>query len=75
MPQIQLEKIKVKRIFGEKGKNTKQNGIAWWYNLRLVGTPNWHSIDSHIIDGRHPIAKRLLYIIYIIIATVYYIIP
>jgi hypothetical protein len=56
-------KIKVKRIFGEKGKNTKQNGIAWWYNQRLVGTPNWTSFDNQIIDGRHPIAKRLLYIV------------
>ncbi len=56
-------KIRVKRIFGDKGKNTKQNGIAWWYNRRLVGTPNWASFDSQIIDGRHPIAKRLLYIV------------
>jgi len=56
-------KIRVKRIFGEKGKNTKQNGIAWWYNQRLVGNPNWGSFDSQIIDGRHPIAKRLLYIV------------
>ena len=55
--------IRVRRIFGEKGRNTKQNGIAWWYNHRLVGTPNWNSVDSPIIDGRHPIAKRLLYIV------------
>lgn len=55
-------KIKIKRIYGEKGKNTKQNGIAWWYNRRLVGIPNWGTFDVQIIDGRHPIAKRLLYI-------------
>ncbi|RKD12487.1 hypothetical protein BCY91_12650 [Pelobium manganitolerans] len=55
-------KINIKRIFGEKGKNTKQNGIAWWYNRRLVGVPNWGTFDTQIIDGRHPIAKRLLYI-------------
>lgn len=55
-------KIKIKRIYGEKGKNTKQNGIAWWYNRRLVGIPNWGTFDAQIIDGRHPIAKRLLYI-------------
>ena len=57
------KKIKIKRIFGEKGKNTKQNGIAWWYNQRLVGAPNWYSVDTQIIDGRHPIAKKLLYIV------------
>ncbi len=57
------KKIRVKRIFGEKGKNTKQNGIAWWYNTRLVGSPNWYSAETQIIDGRHPIAKKLLYIV------------
>jgi hypothetical protein len=57
------KKFKIKRIYGEKGKNTKQNGIAYWYNRRLVGSPNWYSSDSQIIDGRHPIAKRLLYIV------------
>ncbi len=56
-------KIELKRIYGEKGKNTKQNGIAWWYNQRLVGTPNWYSSETQIIDGRHPIAKKLLYIV------------
>ncbi|MBK7789482.1 MAG: hypothetical protein IPJ54_13090 [Saprospiraceae bacterium] len=55
--------FKVIRIYGERGKNTKQNGIAYWYNRRLVVTPNWNSAESQIIDGRHPIAKRLLYII------------
>lgn len=55
-------KISIRRILGEKGKNTKQNGIAWWFNKRLVGTPNWGGFDAQIIDGRHPIAKRLLYI-------------
>lgn len=52
-----------KRILGERGKNTKQNGIAWWFNNRLVGTPNWNSFDGHLIDGRHPVAKRVLYIV------------
>lgn len=55
--------IKIKRIFGERGKNTKQNGIAWWFNNRLVGNPDWSAFDINIIDGRHPIAKRLLYIV------------
>lgn len=52
-----------KRILGDRGKNTKQNGIAWWFNNRLVGTPNWTALEGHLIDGRHPIAKRVLYIV------------
>lgn len=55
--------FEIRRIYGEKGKNTKQNGIAYWYNRRLVGSPNWYSSETQIIDGRHPIAKRLLYIV------------
>jgi Histidine kinase-, DNA gyrase B-, and HSP90-like ATPase len=55
--------IKIKRIKGETAKNTKQNGIAWWYNRRLIGTPHWYFSDNNLIDGRHPIAKQLLYII------------
>jgi hypothetical protein len=55
--------ITIKRILGEKGRNTKQNGIAWWYNNRLVGNPNWESFHGHLVDGRHPIAKKVLYII------------
>ena len=61
--EVADKKIQVKRIYGEKGKNTKQNGIAWWYNQRLVGSPNWNSIEGQLIDGRHPIAKRLIYIV------------
>lgn len=55
--------VKVQRIYGEKGKNTKQNGIAWWYNNRLVGDVSWFSFEYNLIDGRHPIAKKLLYIV------------
>jgi hypothetical protein len=57
------KEILIQRIYGEKGKNTKQNGIAWWYNRRLVSSPNWNSIEGQLIDGRHPIAKRLIYIV------------
>lgn len=61
------ENIYVQRIVGEKGKNTKQNGIAYWVKRRLVGIPNWISkFDQNmLIDGRHPIAKKVLYIVHV----------
>lgn len=64
---IELEgyKISVQRIMGEKGRNTKQNGVAFWVKRRLVGNPNWISKfdQTLLIDGRHPIAKKVLYIV------------
>jgi len=64
---IEGNKIAVQRILGEKGRNTKQNGVAYWVKKRLVGRPNWISkFDQNIlIDGRHPIAKKVLYIVHV----------
>jgi hypothetical protein len=58
-------KISVQRIVGEKGRTTKQNGVAFWVKRRLVGNPNWVSKfdQTLLIDGRHPIAKKVLYIV------------
>lgn len=61
------DKIEVQRIMGEKGRNTKQNGVAYWVKKRLVGSPSWISkFDQNLlIDGRHPIAKKILYIVHV----------
>lgn len=65
--EIEGEKIAVQRIVGEKGRTTKQNGVAYWVKRRLVGSPNWISkFDQNLlIDGRHPIAKKVLYIVHV----------
>lgn len=65
--EVDGQKISIQRILGEKGRNTKQNGIAYWVKRRLVGSPNWTSkFDQNLlIDGRHPIAKKVLYIVHV----------
>ncbi|MBW4523513.1 MAG: ATP-binding protein [Scytolyngbya sp. HA4215-MV1] len=45
------------------GRTTKQNGIAWWVNKRLVGKAGWSGRKSSIVDGRKSFAKRFSYII------------
>ena len=45
-------------------KTTKQHGIAWHVNGRLVGEADWKSYDfDEIIDGRSSEAKRHTFII------------
>lgn len=60
------QEIRIQRIIAEKGRNTKQSGVAYWVKKRLVGNPNWISkFDQNLlIDGRHPIAKKVLYIVH-----------
>ena len=47
-------------------KTTKQHGIAWHVNGRLVGEADWKSYGfDEIIDGRSTEAKRHTFIIYV----------
>ena len=40
-------------------RTTRQHGIAWHVNNRLVGTPSWVAFDQErILDGRKTEAKR-----------------
>ncbi len=39
-------------------RTTKQHGIAWWVNGRLVGEPSWTVFSGRILDGRREEAKR-----------------
>lgn len=41
-------------------KTTRQHGIAWWVDNRLVGNPGWQDFD---LDGRSSEAKRFLFIV------------
>lgn len=45
-------------------RTTKQHGIAWWVNRRLVGQGGWHVFDERIIDGRTEEAKRYTFIVF-----------
>ncbi len=37
-------------------RTTRQHGIAWWVNMRLVGSITWD--QSNLVDGRTKEAKR-----------------
>ncbi len=42
----------------KSAKSTKYQGIAFWVNNRLVGTPGWIVGTTAILDGRSSFAKR-----------------
>ncbi|KRB29712.1 hypothetical protein ASD99_23885 [Mesorhizobium sp. Root695] len=45
-------------------RTTKQHGIAWRVNSRLVGNPGWIGFDhERILDGRTSEAKRFQFIV------------
>lgn len=45
-------------------RTTKQHGIAWWVNKRLVGECNWRNFeDQSVLDGRREEAKRYTFIL------------
>jgi hypothetical protein len=41
-------------------KTTRQHGVAWWVNARLVGAPGWSDYE---LDGRTTEAKRFIFIV------------
>jgi hypothetical protein len=50
----------------KSARNTRQQGIAFWIDTRLVGTPSWTLGIKPVIDGRTSIAKRYTAVIKII---------
>ena len=45
-------------------KTTRQHGIAWRVNHRIVGTPGWVGFDQErLVDGRSSEAKRFIFIV------------
>jgi DNA-directed RNA polymerase subunit F len=45
-------------------KTTRQHGIAWRVNNRIVGTPGWIGFDQErLVDGRSTEAKRFIFIV------------
>ena len=45
-------------------RTTKQHGIAWRVNSRLVGNFDWAGFDDRIADGRTSEAKRFVFIVF-----------
>lgn len=45
-------------------RTTKQHGIAWWVNRRLVGHANWRAFEGKFIDGRTEEAKRYSFVVH-----------
>ncbi|QSR23610.1 ATP-binding protein [Hyphomonas sp. KY3] len=44
-------------------RTTKQHGIAWWVQNRLVGQADWTAFDGKFIDGRTEEARRYSFIV------------
>ncbi|BCH35596.1 hypothetical protein MesoLjLc_75260 [Mesorhizobium sp. L-8-10] len=45
-------------------KTTRQHGIAWRVNNRIVGAPGWVGFDQErLVDGRSSEAKRFIFIV------------
>jgi hypothetical protein len=59
------DKARVIVIDSQKAdRTTKQHGIAWWVNRRLVGTPSWQSFSDKFLDGRTEEAKRYSFVVH-----------
>jgi len=47
-----------------RGRTSKQHGVAWWVNKRLVGEPSWRDFDEEAyLDARSAEAKRYTFIV------------
>jgi Histidine kinase-, DNA gyrase B-, and HSP90-like ATPase len=58
------ELIVVTRFDTEKTNRTsKQHGIAYWVDNKLVGNIGWDGFDGTLLDGRHTEAKRYTYVV------------
>lgn len=48
----------------DAGRTSKQHGVAWWVNKRLVGEPSWRDFDAiAYIDARTAEAKRYTFVV------------
>ena len=45
------------------GRTSKQHGVAWWVNQRLVGEPSWEDISGRFLDARKKVGKRYTIIV------------
>lgn len=58
------EKVRILKIDSkESGRISKQHGVAWWVNNRLVGEHSWRGIEGAYLDARTSQAKRFTFIV------------
>lgn len=56
--------LTIRRVDTQRtGRTTKQTGVAWWVNRRLVGKPGWSGRGKSLVDGRKSFAKKFSYIV------------
>lgn len=56
--------VKIHRFDSKKtGRTSKQSGMAWWVNRRLVREPSWEGFDGPLLDARTSTGKRFTYVI------------
>jgi hypothetical protein len=55
--------ITVMKVHSSPGRTSRQHGIAWWVNGRLVGNHSWDTVEGQVLDGRKTLAKSLTYIV------------
>ncbi len=60
-----LGQVVVRHFDSQKtGRTSKQHGVAWWVNKRLVGEPSWRGFDDSVyLDARKSEAKRHTFVI------------
>lgn len=47
-----------------RGRTSRQHGVAWWVNRRLVGEPSWRGFDDlKYLDARSTEAKRYTFVV------------
>ena len=57
-------KVEILRIDSKlSGRTSKQHGVAWWVNHRLVGEHSWKGFEGTYLDGRTSQARRFTFII------------
>jgi hypothetical protein len=60
-----LGSVKIRHFDSRKtGRTSKQHGIAWWVNHRLVGEASWRGFDDNpYLDARKAEAKRHTFVV------------
>jgi len=46
-----------------RGRTSRQHGVAWWVNKRLVGDASWKGVDIPYLDARRSQARRYTFVV------------
>lgn len=65
LPINGLGEVLIRHIHSEtSGRTSKQHGVAWWVQKRLVGEPSWRGFDDiPYLDARRTQARRHTFIV------------